>query len=106
MGKHRPEYTAHVDCGDYVVVTNGTKVVLTGRKAEQRSSSTTPGIRAASRPRATARFASGSPRSSSATRLRRMLPKNRLGRVMLGKLRVFPGAQHDYADKNPVEMKI
>lgn len=106
MGKHRPEYTPHVDCGDYVVVINGSKVGLTGRKAEQRLKLHYTGYPGGLKAKSYGQVREGAPEKLVGDAVRRMLPKSRLGRVMLGKLKVFPGAEHDYADRKPVEMKI
>src|SRR5262249_30503895 len=77
MGKHRPEYTPHVDCGDFVIVTNAKKVVMTGRKAEQRMklryTRHTGGLKA--RPYAQVREAH--PERLISDAVRRMMPKNR-----------------------------
>jgi large subunit ribosomal protein L13 len=99
MGKHRPEYTPHVDTGDYVVVTNGTKVALTGRKAEQRLK-----MRYTEYPSGLKTETYGSVRERRPEKLiedavKRMLPKSRLGRHMLAKLKVYPGAEHPHTDK-------
>jgi large subunit ribosomal protein L13 len=101
MGKHRPEYTPHVDTGDYVVVTNATKVVLTGRKADQRLK-----MRYTEYPGGLKTETYGQVRERKPERLiedavKRMLPKNRLGRQMLTKLKVYPGADHPHAQHNP-----
>ncbi|MBL8757695.1 MAG: 50S ribosomal protein L13, partial [Phycisphaerae bacterium] len=103
MGKHRPEYTPHVDCGDYVVVINGSKVGLTGRKAEQRLKLHYTGYPGGLKAKSYGQVREGAPEKLVGDAVRRMLPKSRLGRVMLGKLKVFPGTEHDYADRKPVE---
>lgn len=106
MGKHRPEYTAHVDCGDNVIVINGTKVGLTGRKAEQRLKLHYTGYPGGLKAETYGQVRDRKPEKLISDAVRRMLPKNRLGRVMLGKLKIFPGAEHDYAAMNPTELKI
>jgi len=104
MGKHRPEYTPHVDTGDFVIVTNATKVALTGNKAEQRLK-----MRYTEYPGGLKTETYGSVRERRPEKLvedavRRMLPKNRLGRVMLTKLKVFPGADHPYESQKPIPL--
>jgi large subunit ribosomal protein L13 len=106
MGKHRPEYTPHVDCGDYVIVTNATKVGLTGRKAEQRLKLHYSGFPGGLKAKSYGQVRASQPEKLVGDAVRRMLPKSRLGRVMLGKLKVFPGAEHEHADRKPVELKI
>lgn len=104
MGKHRPEYTPHVDTGDFVVVVNAAKVGLTGRKAEQSTR-----MRYTRHPGGHKTETFGEIRSKSPERLvedavRRMLPKNRLGRVMLSKLRVYPGTEHPHQSQTLIPM--
>jgi large subunit ribosomal protein L13 len=106
MGKHRPDYTPNLDCGDVVIVTNATKIGLTGRKAEQRFKQRYTGY-----PSGLKMESYGSVRERQPERLvqdavRRMLPKNRLARVMLKNLKVFPGVDHPYAAQKPTEFKI
>lgn len=106
MGKHRPDYTPHVDCSDFVVVTNATKVGLTGRKAEQRMKQ-----RYTEYPGGLKMESYGSVRERKPEKLvqdavRRMMPKNRMSRMVLKNLMVYPGAEHPHADKNPVAIKI
>ncbi|MCC6229374.1 MAG: 50S ribosomal protein L13 [Phycisphaerales bacterium] len=106
MGKHRPDYTPHVDCSDFVVVTNATKIGLTGRKAEQRMKQ-----RYTEYPGGLKMESYGSVRQRKPEKLvqdavRRMMPKNRMSRMVLKNLMVYPGAEHPHADKNPVAIKI
>ena len=106
MGKHRPDYTPHVDCSDFVVVTNATKVGLTGRKAEQRMKQ-----RYTEYPGGLKMESYGSVRQRKPEKLvqdgvRRMMPKKRMSRMVLKNLMVYPGAEHPHADKNPVAIKI
>jgi len=106
MGKHRPEYTPHVDTGEGVIVTNAKQVALTGRKAEQRLK-----MRYTSHPGGLKTETYGQVRDKKPELLvsdavRRMLPKNRLSRVMLSNLRVVPGAEHELAANNPTELKV
>ncbi len=104
MGKHRPTYTPHVDTGDCVVVVNVEKLVLTGRKWEQKRytwytgypglSSETAGERRDRHPDRILRDA-----------VRRMLPKNKLARRMLAKLKIYTGPDHPHQAQQPQEMK-
>ena len=105
MGKHRPTYTPHVDTGDYVVVVNCEKVALTGRKWEQKQytwytgypgqRSETAGARLAKKPEMILREA-----------VRRMLPKNKLGRKMLAKLKLFVGPEHTHQAQCPEPIEL
>ena len=104
MGKHRPEYTPHVDTGDYVIVTNAEKIGLTGRKAEHKMVKRYSGY-----PGGLKLESYGSVRQRRPERLielavRRMLPKNRLGRQMLKKLKVYPGPEHPHQTHQPVPL--
>lgn len=104
MGKHRPEYTPHIDCGDFVIVTNASKVGLTGRKAEQKFDK-----RYSRYPGGLKLESYGSLRERRSERLiqiavRRMLPKNRLGRHMLKKLKVYEGTDHPHTANNPIPL--
>ncbi len=106
MGKHRPEYTPHVDSGDFVIVTNASKVELTGRKADQRLkmrySKYPGGLKAESYGQVRDR----KPELLVQDAVRRMLPKNRLSRVMLKGLMIYPGAEHPHTDKSPAELTV
>ncbi len=100
MGKHRPEYTPHVDVGDFVVVVNADKVVLTGKKWEQKRYTWTtyyPGLRSES---AADRFARD-PGSILVEAVRRMLPKNKLSYKRLAKLKVYAGDEHPHQAQQP-----
>jgi large subunit ribosomal protein L13 len=101
MGKHRPEYTPHVDTGDYVVVTNATKVVLTGRKAEQRLKMRYTEYPGGLKTETYGQVRDRKPEQLIEDAVKRMLPKSRLGRQMLNKLKVYPGAEHPHAQHNP-----
>ncbi len=104
MGKHRPEYTPHIDTGDFVVVTNASKVLLTGDKANQkmvkRYSDYPGGLKLESYGSVLQR----APERIITLAVRRMLPKNRLGRQMLLKLKVYPGAEHPHAAQQMVPL--
>ncbi len=106
MGKHRPEYTPHVDTGDFVVVTNGKKIGLTGAKATQKLKMRYTGHPGGLKAETFGHLRERRSESLIEDAVRRMLPKNRLGRVMLKKLRVYPGAEHPHAQHNPVPLTI
>lgn len=100
MGKHKPTYTPHTDTGDFVVVTNIEKLNLTGKKWEQKTYTWYtgyPGLRTES---AAKRF-ERRPEQVVRDAVRRMLPKNKLGRKMLGKLKLYKGADHPHSAQNP-----
>lgn len=106
MGKHRPEYTPHTDTGEGVVVTNATKVALTGRKAEQRLYMWYTKYPGGHKTRTYGQLRESKPELLIENAVRRMLPKNRLSRVMMKNLRVVGGAEHEFANLNPTELKV
>lgn len=106
MGKHRPEYTPHVDTGDYVVVTNAKNVKLTGRKDAQSVRTRYTGYPGGLKVETFGSLRERRPEALIEDAVRRMLPKNRLGRVMLKKLKVYAGSEHPHQAQQPVEMKL
>jgi large subunit ribosomal protein L13 len=100
MGKHRPTYTPHVDTGDFVIVTNADKVVLTGKKWDQKVYTRYtgyPGLRVE-----TARSVrERAPDRVLREAVRRMLPKNKLATRMLGKLKIYCGPEHPHQAQKP-----
>lgn len=107
MGKHRPTYTPHVDCGDYVVVVNVDKIVLTGKKWEQKRYTWTTGYPGLRSENAATRF-ERKPEMILTEAVRRMLPKNKLARRMLERLKVYTGDKHPHQaqDPQPKEMGV
>lgn len=106
MGKHRPDYTPHAMTGDCVIVTNGTKVGLSGRKAEQRYK-----LRYSRYPGGLKAESYGSLRERRPEKLiedavKRMLPKNRVGRFMLQNLKVYPTADHPHQAQQPAPLAV
>jgi large subunit ribosomal protein L13 len=100
MGKHRPTYTPHVDCGDYVVVVNVEKIALTGKKWDQKQYTWTtgyPGLKSESARTRQER----EPEAILVEAVRRMLPKNKLAHRMLERLKVYAGDKHPHQAQNP-----
>lgn len=106
MGKHRPDYTPHIDCGDFVIVTNAEKVVMTGKKAEQKLKTNYSGYPGGLRVRTYAEIMETRPEFIVEDAVRRMLPKGRLGRRMMSKLKVYRGTEHPHQAQQPVAMDI
>ncbi len=106
MGKHRPEYTPHVDCGDGVIVINATKIGLTGNKADQRLKMRYTEYPGGLKTETYGQVRDRKPELLVSDAVRRMLPKNRLARVMLKSLKVYPGAEHQDAGLNPSKMIV
>jgi len=103
-GRHRPTYTPHVDTGDFVIVTNASKIVLTGKKEDSTSYMSFSGYVGGEKYRKLTDVRRKKPDFIILQAVKGMLPKNRLARQMLTKLRVFPGAEHPHAAQNPVKL--
>jgi len=105
-GKHKPIYTPHVDCGDYVIVVNAKKVWVTGRKMDQkvyyRHSGYPGGLREVRLREQLDRF----PERVIESAVKGMLPKNRLGRRMFKKLKVYAGTEHPHAAQQPQPLEL
>lgn len=106
MGKHKPTYTPHVDTGDFVVVTNASKVALTGRKADHRLKLRYTGYPGGQRAESYGQLRERRPERLIEDAVRRMMPKNRLARHMMKKLKVYPGAEHPHAGQNPTPRSV
>ncbi len=106
MGKHRPEYTPHTDSGDFVIVTNAGKVVMTGRKAEQRLKMRYTRYPGGLKTETYGQVRDRKPEKLIEDAVRRMLPKSRMGRVMMSKLKVYPGADHPHQAQQPEAMPL
>ena len=106
-GKHKPTYTPHVDCGDNVIVINAEKVVLTGRKVENKVYHHHTGFIGGIK-EITARFILEGrfPERIVEKAVERMLPRGPLGRKQLGNLRVYKGPEHPHAAQSPVVLDI
>ena len=106
MGKHKPEYTPHVISGDKVIVTNASKIGLTGRKAEQKHRKWYTEYPSGQKTESYGSLRERRPEVLVQDAVRRMLPKNRLGRVMLSNLKVYAGAEHPHAQHKPETLKV
>lgn len=106
MGKHTPEYTAHVDSGDYVVVINAEKVGLSGDKRETKTYFHYTGYPSGLREVKIGAAPHTSPENVIKTAVKRMLPKTVLGRAMLSKLKVYSGPEHEHAAQQPQPRKL
>lgn len=101
-GKHRPEFTPHIDTGDHVIVLNAGQVVLTGRKAEQKFHYRHSGYPGGLKKVDYATMLDKKPEKAVYLAVRGMLPHNRLGRAMLKKLRVYRNGQHNHQAQQPL----
>lgn len=100
-GKHKPIFTPHVDTGDYVIVINADKVVLTGKKMEQKFNYRHSGYPGGMTATPYGEFLAKKPELAMELAVKGMLPKNRLGRKMIKKLKVYAGAEHNHAAQKP-----
>ncbi len=106
MGKHRPTYTPHVLTGDFVVVVNAKKVRLTGRKMEQKTYDRYTFYPGGRKVESIATVLTKGPERVIRLAVRRMLPKNKLGRDMLSRLKIFPGPTHEHQAQHPQPLEI
>ncbi|MEY3073323.1 MAG: hypothetical protein RLZZ353_1519 [Actinomycetota bacterium] len=100
-GKHKPTFTPNLDMGDFVIVVNADRVVLTGDKAGAKTYHSHSGFPGGLRSVPFLRQMQRSSAQVVETAVRGMLPKNSLGRTMLGKLKVYPGPDHPHAAQQP-----
>ena len=106
-GKHLPTFTPHVDCGDNVIVVNADKVVLTGRKRDRKVYYHHTGFIGGIKERTAKQILEGRfPERVVEKAIERMIPRGPLGRVQMGNLRVYPGAEHPHEAQNPVKVDI
>lgn len=106
MGKHRPEYTAHVDTGDYVVVINASKVVMTGKKMDHRFRTFYSGHPSGLRVETYRQRMEKNPSSVIENAVKRMLPKGILGKQMLKKMKVYDGTEHPHQAQRPEPLEM
>lgn len=103
-GKHKPEYTPHLDLGDHVVVVNVDKIRMTGRKTEQKHYTRYTGFPNGLRSKLLHQLHHDHPERVLYNAVRGMLPKNRLGRKMIKKLRIYTGNEHPHQAQQPEEL--
>lgn len=106
MGKHKPTYTPHVVTGDFVVVVNAEKVKLTGRKMEQKSYQRYTFYPGGQKVEPIAKVLAAHPDRVIRLAVRRMLPKNKLGRDMLSRLKIYAGANHPHGAQSPQPLDV
>jgi len=106
QGKHRPEYTPHIDTGDFVVVVNAKKVRLTGRKLDQKVYRRYTGWVGGLKETSVREMLERKPEEVIRLAVRRMLPKTSLGRNMLKKLKIYAGPDHRHEAQRPVPLDI
>jgi large subunit ribosomal protein L13 len=105
-GKRKPEYTPHVDTGDFVVVVNAEKIAVTGDKRESKRYYRHSGYPGGIRSRTLGEMLDRRPEEVIRRAVKGMLPRNRLGRAQLRKLKVYAGPQHPHAAQQPQPLEI
>ena len=100
-GKNKPSYTPHLDAGDFVVVINADKVLLTGKKETEKRFMTYSGWKGGEKYVSVAQVRAKQPEKLITHAVRGMVPKNRLGRVLMTKLKVYKGGAHPHAAQKP-----
>mgnify|MGYP001545615211 FL=1 len=105
-GKHKAEFTPHVDTGDYIVVVNAEKVRVTGRKASDKMYHHHTGYMGNLRSFSFEKMIERAPEEVITLAVKGMLPKNPLGRAMLGKLKVYAGPTHNHQAQQPQALDI
>ena len=100
-GKHKPDFTHHVDNGDFVIVINAEKVNLTGRKLDQKTYNHYSGYPGGMHTRTARQVLATHPTRVIESAVKRMLPKNRLSSKVFTKLKVYAGGEHPHAAQQP-----
>jgi large subunit ribosomal protein L13 len=105
-GKHRPEFTPHVDCGEFVIIINADKAVLTGRKLEQKYYRRHSGYIGGLKEVQYKTLMATKPELAMELAVKGMLPHNTIGAKSITRLKVFAGAEHNHAAQKPVAVEI
>jgi len=105
-GKRKPSFTPHVDCGDFVVVVNAEKVKLTGGKETKKLYHRHSGYPGGLRTQSAGQVRGAYPERILRAAIQGMLPKNRLGRQLAGKLKVYRGGEHPHAAQQPTAVQL
>jgi large subunit ribosomal protein L13 len=105
-GKHKPEFTPHVDTGDHIVVVNAERIRVTGNKLAAKTYYRHTGYVGNLKSITLEKLLEKSPEQVITIAVKGMLPKNRLGRAMLKKLRVFAGPEHSHTAQQPQPLEI
>ena len=104
-GKDKPVYTPHLDAGDFVVVINAEKVRVTGKKETDKKFMSYSGWKGGEKYRSVAKVRATHPEKLILHAVKGMIPKNRLGRVLLTKLKVYRGSEHPHAAQQPTPLQ-
>ena len=106
MGKHKPSYTPHVDGGDFVIVTNAEKIAVTGKKLLDKKYYRHSGYPGGLKVRSLQEMLEKQPTEVIRKAVERMLPKNKLGSQMIGRLKVFVGNEHAHTAQKPERIDL
>ncbi|MHC1767887.1 MAG: 50S ribosomal protein L13 [Verrucomicrobiia bacterium] len=105
-GRNKPTYTSHLDTGDFVVVINAEKVLVTGKKETDKKYMSYSGWKSGDRYRTVAEVRARTPEKLITHAVKGMVPKNRLGRALLTKLKVYRGSEHPHAAQQPTPLSV
>ncbi len=105
-GKNRPEFTPHVDCGEYVIVINADKAILTGKKLEQKKYRYHTGYIGGLKEIGYKELMSKNPEKAILLAVKGMLPKNSIGRKSITRLKVYAGEAHQHAAQQPTNLEF
>jgi large subunit ribosomal protein L13 len=105
-GKHKPTFAPHIDVGDFVVIVNASKIVLTGNKLEQKRAYRHSGYPGGMRSTPYSELMAKDPRRAVEKAVKGMLPHTSLGRAQLGKLKVYAGPEHPHQAQMPAPFEI
>jgi large subunit ribosomal protein L13 len=106
MGKHRATFTPHIDTGDYVIVTNVDTVVFTGKKWEQKTYQRYSGYPGGQKDEVAWKLFQRRPEMILHEAIRRMMPKSKMGRHMMAKLKLFKGTEHPHQAQQPQSLDL
>lgn len=105
-GRNKPIYTDHLDTGDFVIVVNAEKVLLTGKKETNKKFMTYSGWKGGEKYTSVEQIRARHPERLITHAVKGMIPKNRLGRVLLTKLKVYRGSEHPHAAQKPAPLAL
>ncbi len=105
-GKHKPQFTPHMDTGDFVIVINAEKIRVTGKKLEKKIYYRHSGYLGGLKEESLEKVLKEKPEQAVMRAVKGMLPSNKLGRVMLKKLKVYAGEEHPHAAQDPKQLDI
>lgn len=106
IGKYKPTYTPHIDGGDYVVIINASKAVVTGNKEKDKKYYRHSGFPGGIKEASLAEIRAKKPEKIVEEAVKGMIPRNKLAAVRLKRLRVFPGENHDHIAQNPEKVEV